>query len=103
MAATYSREAQDAIQALDRLVHRHKLLSLDQGKSAARIITGDENVEFPPPRPPPPVPAAPPAAPIPPPAPPPAPEDAAAPMSGAPGAPPESPTEPAGDGSSPAE
>src|SRR5438552_3735297 len=59
MAATYSREAQDALQALDRLVHRHRLLSLDQGKSAARLITGDENVEFPLPKPEPPARAAP--------------------------------------------
>jgi hypothetical protein len=64
--AAHSREAQDAIQALDRLVHRHKLLSLEQGKTAARLVTGDENVEFPPPRPV--APEAPPARPAPAPA-----------------------------------
>lgn len=109
MPPSYSREAQDALQALDRLVQRHKLLSLEQGKSAARLIAGDENVEFPLPRPPPP---APPAARAPPPKPesapaaPPAEATAEAPpASDAKGeegaAPDEAPTTPASEGSSP--
>lgn len=55
-------DANDALAALERLVHRHKVLTLDQARAAARIITGDPAFELPgepaPPAPPAPPPAA---------------------------------------------
>lgn len=45
-------EPQDWLSALDRLVHRHKLLTLDQARLAGRLITGDDSFQFPPPAPP---------------------------------------------------
>lgn len=77
-----TREAQDALSALERL-YRRKVVSLDEAQAAARFITGDENAVFPPPAPPPPPPSAPAPAPPPPPA-----EDAALP------APPDGPSAP---------
>ncbi|MFA5860796.1 MAG: hypothetical protein WDA16_03785 [Candidatus Thermoplasmatota archaeon] len=50
-APSASRDVQDALAALDRLVHRHKLLTPEQALQAARLITGNAAFEFPPPTP----------------------------------------------------
>ena len=69
------RDGNDALAALERLL-RHKVISEEQAVAAARLITGDPGMVFPPPRPPPAPPAAAPApAPQPAPAPEPAPAD----------------------------
>lgn len=69
------KDGHDALAALERLL-RHKVISEEHAVGAARLITGDPNLVFPPPRPPP-APAAPPAEPAPAAAP--EPEPAAAP------------------------
>lgn len=68
----------EALLALHRLVQRN-VLSMDEARSAARLITGDPAVEFPP-KPPPP------RAPAPAPSSPPSPESPAAPPSPPPAA-----------------
>lgn len=50
-------DASDALSALERLVHRHKILTLDQARAAARVITGNPDYELPA-QPAPPAPAA---------------------------------------------
>lgn len=44
------RDQGDAMAALERLF-RHQVITLDQAKLAARTITGDESIVFPPPAP----------------------------------------------------
>jgi hypothetical protein len=44
-------DEQDALAALERLL-RHDVISLEEARLAARLITGRDDVEFPPPVPP---------------------------------------------------
>lgn len=44
---TEGPEANEALAALERLVHRHKVLTLDQARAAARLITGNPDYELP--------------------------------------------------------
>lgn len=43
---------EDALGALERLVFRHKVVTEEQARAAARLISGDPNFAFPPPAPP---------------------------------------------------
>ena len=43
-------DPKEALAALERLVHRHHLLSEDEARRAARLITNDPGFEFPPPK-----------------------------------------------------
>lgn len=52
MNAPPGRDPNEALAALERLYHK-QVVTLEEAKAAARLITGDENAEFPPPRPPP--------------------------------------------------
>lgn len=47
----HARAASDATAALDRL-YRKNVVTLEEAQSAARLLTGDPNVVFPPPGPP---------------------------------------------------
>lgn len=49
MSDANAREGADPVSAIERLVHRHKLLSPEQGRLAARLITGSEAFEASPP------------------------------------------------------
>lgn len=51
MSPAPSDQHRDALSALERLVNRHHVLSLEEARAAARLITGDPDVQFPPPRP----------------------------------------------------
>lgn len=42
----------DALAALERLVNRHRVLTAEEARNAARLITNDPDVQFPPARPP---------------------------------------------------
>lgn len=48
MSPQPDRDAVEALAALQRL-HQHGVLSLEEAREAARLITGDEAYEFPPP------------------------------------------------------
>jgi hypothetical protein len=45
------RDAQEALAALERLL-RHDVVTLEEARLAARLVTGRDDVEFPPPAPP---------------------------------------------------
>lgn len=47
---TPDRDVAEAIAALQRL-HRHGVLTLEEAREAARLISGDDALEFPPPAP----------------------------------------------------
>lgn len=44
---TDGAEVDDVLAALGRLAHRHKVLTLDQARAAARIVTGNPDYELP--------------------------------------------------------
>lgn len=44
------KEKAEALEALERLLLRHKLVGEEQARRAARLITGDEGFLFPQPR-----------------------------------------------------
>lgn len=44
------KEKAEALEALERLVTRHKLVGEDEGRRIARVITEDPSFEFPPAR-----------------------------------------------------
>lgn len=50
------KDPSEALGALERLLLRHKVLTLEEAQAAARLITGDPNVVFPPAAPPKPAP-----------------------------------------------
>lgn len=46
------KDKQDALEALERLTLRHKVVAEDQAQAIARLITEDPSFQFPPPQPP---------------------------------------------------
>lgn len=51
--STPAKDVQDALAALERLALRHKVISVEDARAAARLLANDPHLEFPPPRPPP--------------------------------------------------
>lgn len=49
--ADLPKEKAEALEALERLVLRHKLLSEDEGRRIARVVAEDPSLKFPAPRP----------------------------------------------------
>lgn len=51
-AMAQSPTVEDQLAALERLVHRHNVLTLEEARAAGRILTGNPAFDFPPPAPP---------------------------------------------------
>ncbi|GEM_PF-3716795 len=51
MPPVSERDAQEALAALERLL-RHDVVTLEEARLAARLVTGRDDLEFPPPAPP---------------------------------------------------
>lgn len=45
--AQQSRDVAEALEALERLLHRYKVIDEQQAQAAARLITGDESFVLP--------------------------------------------------------